>query len=149
MDAAELAFAGVVRQAELVRSKEVSPRELVELYLERIERLDPKLDAFRTVYSETAIEVAHAAGQQAGADAGPLNGVPIAVKDNLDVAGDVTGHGTSAYGGPAAEDSEIVKRLRAAGAILIGKTRLSELAMYPFTVGAPHTTRNPWDTARS
>ncbi|MET0836136.1 MAG: amidase family protein [Thermoleophilaceae bacterium] len=115
----ELAFAGVVRQAELVRAGEVSSRELVELYLERIERLDPELNAFRTVLRERALGDAEQADARraAGADDGerPLLGVPIALKDTEDLAGEVTSWGTAANLTPAARDGELVRRLRAAG----------------------------------
>jgi amidase len=75
-----------------------------------------------------------------------LLGVPIALKDNVDVAGEVTTHGTSAYGEPAHDDAEIVKRLRGAGAVILGKTLLPELAIYPWTESATFgATRNPWD----
>ena len=80
----------------------------------------------------------------------PLLGVPVAVKDNVDVAGEVTTHGTAAHWGPATEDAEIVRRLRAAGAIVIGKTLLPELAAWPFTESLTFgATRNPWDPSRS
>jgi amidase len=73
----------------------------------------------------------------------------VAVKDNVNVAGEVTAHGSSAYGAPAAEDSEVVRRLRAAGAIVIGKTHMSELALFPFTeTAAWGRTHNPWDRSR-
>jgi len=72
--------------------------------------------------------------------------VPIALKDNVDVAGEMTTHGTSAYGGPASDDAEIVKRLKVAGAVIVGKTLLPELAVYPWTESATFgATRNPWD----
>jgi amidase len=147
----ELAFAGIARQAELVRGGEVSPRELVQLYLDRIGRLDPDLNAFRTVMAERALtEAAQAESRKAAGGDRPLLGVPVAVKDNVDVAGEVTTHGTGAYGGPAAEDGEIVKRLRAAGAIVIGKTHLPELAIFGFTESSTWgVTRNPWDPDRT
>ena len=101
----------------------MSPRELVELYLERIERLDPRLNAFRVVMAERALtEADQAEARRAAGDQRPLLGVPVAIKDNVDVAGEVTTHGTAAHWGPATEDAEIVRRLRAAGAIVIGKT---------------------------
>ena len=149
---ADLAFAGLARQAEQIRAGEVSSRELVELYLDRIERIDPELNAFRVVMGERALVEADQADARRGAGESdrPLLGVPVAVKDNLDVAGETTGHGTAAGGGPATADSELVRRLRAAGAVLIGKTQLSELAMWPFTLsGAWGVTRNPWDTDRT
>ena len=150
----ELAFAGVVRQAELVRAGEVSSRELVELYLERIERLDPELNAFRTVLRERALADADQADARraAGADDGerPLLGVPIALKDTEDLAGEVTSWGTAANLTPAAGDGELVRRLRAAGAVLLGKTNLPELAILGDTEGPSFgITRNPWNTERS
>lgn len=152
MDAADLAFAGLVRQAGLVAAGEVSARELVDLALERIERLDPTLNAFRVVYGERArIEADQADGRRgAGAADRPLLGVPIAVKDDMDVAGERTCQGSNAVDTPAAADSEIVRRLRAAGAIVIGKTNVPELTMWPFTETAAFgITRNPWDPQRT
>jgi amidase len=154
MEPEELAFAGAVRQAELIRSGEVSSRELVELYLERIERLDPELNAFRTVLAERALADARQADARraAGADSRerPLLGVPLAIKDSEDVAGEVTSWGTAASITPAARDSELVRRLRAAGAVIVGKTNLPELAIMGDTEGpAFGITRNPWDTDRS
>jgi amidase len=151
VDSTELAFAGIARQAELVRGGEVSPRELVELYLERISRLDGELNAFRVVFADRALaEAEQAEARLRAGEARPLLGVPVAVKDNVDVAGEVTTHGTGAYGAPAGEDSEVVKRLRTAGAILIGKTNLPELAAFGFTESATWgTTRNPWNVGRT
>lgn len=150
MDADELAFAGVARQAQLVRDGEVSARELVELHLERIARLDPRLNAFRAVYADRALaeaDQAHAR-RQAGEER-PLLGVPLAIKDNTDVAGDVTTHGTGAHGGAARDDAEVVRRVRAAGAIVLGKTQVPELCMWPFTESATWgVTRNPWSLER-
>jgi len=148
MDAAELAFAGISRQAELLRSREVSPRELVELYLERIERLDPQLNSFRVVMGEEALAEAATAEERLGrGEDGALLGVPIAIKDNVDVTGELTSFGSAGFDGEASEDSEVVKRLRAAGAIVIGKTNLPELAICGFTESeAWGATRNPWNT---
>ena len=146
----DVAFAGPARQAEMVRAGEVSPRELVTLYLKRIEELDSKLNAFRVVRAEQALEEADEAERRRGsADDAPLLGVPIAVKDTVDVAGEVTTLGTGAVDGPAREDSEVVRRLRAAGAIVIGKTNLPELAFAMFTESPTWgITRNPWDVTR-
>jgi amidase len=147
VDKVDLAFAGLASQAELIRAGDVSSRELVELYLERIERLDPTLNAYRVVMAERALTDADQADARRRSDGErPLLGVPIALKDNVDVAGELTTHGTSAYGEPAREDAEIVKRLRAAGAVILGKTHLPELAIYPWTTSATFgATRNPWD----
>ena len=147
----ELAFAGVARQAEMVRSGLVTPRELVETALERIETLDPHLNAFRVVFAEQALREADAAGARgAGRAKRPLLGVPIAVKDDTPVAGTSRTRGSHAHGGPEPEDAEIVRRLRAAGAIVIGITRTPELAAWPFTeTVAGGITRNPWDPQRT
>src|SRR6201993_3144138 len=97
MNATDLAFAGIARQAELIAAGEVSARELVDLYLERIARLDGRLNAFRVVFAERARMEAEQADARRGAGGGrPLLGVPIAVKDDIDVAGEVTMWGTNA-----------------------------------------------------
>ncbi len=147
----ELAFAGAARQAEMVRAHEVSPRELVQLYLDRIARLDPQLNGFRVVLAERALlEAEQAEARLKGGDERPLLGVPVALKDELDLAGEITTHGTDAYPDPATADSEHVRRLREAGAIVIGKTHLPEMAICGFTESATWgVTRNPWDPQRS
>jgi amidase len=147
----DLAFAGIAAQAEAIRDGTVSSAELVDLYLDRIARFDPELNAFRVVFAERASTEAKQADARHGADEDrPLLGVPVAVKDNVHVAGEVTAMGSNAYGEPAAADAEVVRRLRAAGAIVIGKTHLSELAIFPFTeTAAWGQTRNPWDYGRS
>ncbi len=151
MDAAELAYAGIARQAALIAGGEISSRELVELYLERIARLDPTLNAFRVVLGHRALLEADQADARRGAgDERPLLGVPIAVKDDIDVAGEVTALGTNAHGGPVRADAEVVRRLREAGAVIIGKTNVPELCTWPFTETATFgATRNPWDLQRA
>src|SRR5215210_7790278 len=152
MEPTDLAFAGVGRQAELVRSGEVSSRELVELYLGRIDRLQPQLNCFSKVMDERGLAEAQQADARRGAHAErPLLGVPVAVKDVHDLAGEVTTMGTAAHDGrPAARDSEIVRRIRSAGAVIIGKTTTPELAIMGDTEGlAFGVTRNPWDLDRS
>jgi len=143
-DRRDLAFAGVARQAELVRSGEVTPRELVETSLERIGRLDPALNAFRIVFAEQALAQADAA---ASADAAlPLRGIPIAVKDDMAVAGQPRMRGSNAFDTPEPSDCELVARLRAAGAIVIGIARTPELCLLGFTeTAAGGITRNPWN----
>jgi amidase len=156
MDASEIAYAGIARQAELIAAGELSSRELVELYLRRIERMQPVLNAFRVVFAERALLEAEQADARRGAGDGsqsaqrPLLGVPIAVKDDIDVAGEVTAFGSNAYGEPAPADAEVVRRLRAAGAVIIGKTNVPELCVWPFTETATFgATRNPWDLQRA
>jgi amidase len=151
MDASELAFAGIGRQADLIAAGEISSRELVEVYLERIGGLNGRLNAFRTVLADRALaEAEQADARRSGGERRPLLGVPVAVKEEIDVAGEMTGYGTNAYGEPAAEDSEIVRRMRAAGAIVIGKTNMPELGAFPWTESATNgVTRNPWALQRS
>jgi Amidase len=112
----DLAFAGPGALGQLVRSHEATPRELVELFLARIEALDPRLNAFRTTLGEQALAEADAAPER-GAPSGALAGVPVAVKDDLAVAGQVATRGTRPANWPsrAASDAEPVRRLRAAG----------------------------------
>src|SRR5688572_1148150 len=139
-----LAFAGLTRQAQLVRDGEVSSRELVELSLERIERFDRQLNAFGAVYAEQALAEADHPRP------GPLSGVPIAVKDEMDIEGEITSRGTGAETAKAPADSEVVRRLRDAGAIVVGKTTMPELGLWPFTESIHWgVTRNPWDTDRT
>src|SRR4051794_15400128 len=141
---ADLAYAGLARQAQLVREGEVSARELVELSLERIGRFDAQLNAFGAVYAERALAEADVPRP------GPLSGVPVAVKDEIDIAGEITSRGTGAITEPAERDAEVVKRLRDAGAIVIGKTKMPELGLWPFTESITWgVTRNPWDTDRT
>jgi amidase len=151
MQATELAFAGIARQAQLIASKEISSRELVELYLERIARHDQVLGAFRVVLGERVLlEAEQADSRRAAGDERPLLGVPIAVKDDMDVAGELTCYGTNAHGGPAAADAEVVRRLREGGAVIIGKTNVPEMTQWPFTETATFgVTRNPWDPQRA
>src|SRR5450759_4047083 len=151
MDSTDLAYAGIARQAELIAAGEISSAELVDLYLERIARLDPRLNAFRIVLGERArLEAEQADARRGAGDQRPLLGVPVAVKDDIDVAGEVTAFGTNAHGGPAPADAEVVRRLREAGAVIIGKTNVPELTLWPFTETATFgATRNPWDRQRA
>ena len=146
-----IAFAGAARQAEMVRAEDISPTELVRLHLERIERIDPQLNSFRLVFAERALlEAQQAEARLKGGDERPLLGVPIAIKDETDVAGEINTHGTDAFTEPAKADSEMVRRLREAGAIVVGLTLLPEMAICGFTESATYgVTRNPWDPQRT
>jgi len=147
----QLAFAGIARQAEAIRAGEVSSRELVELYLDRIARIGGELNCFTEVLGErAAIEAAQADARRAAGEERPLLGVPVAIKDNVDVAGTVTTYGSAGHGPPAARDSELVGRLRAAGCVVLAKTTLPELAIMGTTEGpAFGVTRNPWRLDRT
>jgi amidase len=147
----DVAFAGAAKQAELVRSGEVSPTELVRFCLDRIARLDPQLNAFRKVFAEKALlEAEQAEARLKAGEERPLLGVPIAVKDEVDVAGEVKTFGTDAFTEPATADCEMVRRLREAGAIVVGLTLLPEMAICGFTESATYgVTRNPWSPQRT
>jgi amidase len=141
-----LVFSGPLELTELVRSRQVSARELVELCLRRIEALNPRLNAFRTTMPDEALAAAEAAGESGGI----LAGVPIAVKDDLAVKGQSITRGSRSYGPPQTDDAEPVRRLRAAGAIPIGITNVPELMIFPWTAtDANGVTRNPWDPSRT
>jgi amidase len=146
-----VAFAGAARQAEMVRRSQIAPTELVHMHLVRIERHDPDLNAFRKVFAERALlEAEQAEARLKAGEERPLLGVPIAIKDEVDVAGEVNMNGTDAFTEPAKADSEMVRRLREAGAIVVGLTRLPELAICGFTESATQgVTRNPWNLQRT
>ena len=147
----DVAFDGVAAQAVLVRHGEASARELVELALGRIDRLDGELNAFGAVLAERALADADRADERrARGDQAPLLGVPVAVKDEIDIAGEVTSRGTGAITARATADAEVVRRLRDAGAIVVGKTTMPELGLWPFTESITWgATRNPWDVERT
>ena len=134
--------------APLLRSRQLSPVELTEQALQRIEKRDPELNAFQLLLDEQARAAARRAEEEiaAGDYRGPLHGVPVAVKDLLAMQGTVTTAGSKVHGDRVTHyDSAAVERLRAAGAIIIGKTRLSEFAYWPGSTN-PHYgfTHNPW-----
>jgi amidase len=143
----DLAFTGAAALARLLADGAVTAPAVLANYLERIARLDPEFRSYRVVLADSARREAAAA--QDRLDHGerlPLLGVPIAVKDDTDVAGEVTTYGSSAHGPTCAEDSEVVRRLRAAGAVILGKTSVPELMIWPFTETLTFgATRNPWN----
>lgn len=142
----DVAYAGVLGRRELLRHGRLTATELLELSLARIARLDGQLRAFRTVLTDSArAEAAAADAALAAGDARPLLGVPVAVKDNVAVAGVAPSMGTGSPQPVEAQDAELVRRLRAAGAVVVGTTNLPELALWPFTESATWgVTRNPW-----
>src|SRR5579859_3533729 len=148
--AADLCALPALRMAELVRRRKVSPVELIQAQLDRIEAIEPQINAFRVVRSEAALREAAELARRPLADL-PLAGVPVAIKDNVAVAGEPTRLGSAATSGvPAAADDKLVARLRAAGCVIIGKTQLPELAIWPFTEPVAFgPTRNPWDQGRT
>lgn len=145
----ELAFTSAVEQARLVRTREVSSVELVRLYLERIEQLDPTLNAYVTVRGENALADARALDASSGDE--PFRGVPIAVKDLTPTAGLRTTFSSHAYADYVPDyDTAVVRRLRAAGFVILGKTNTPEFGMTAFTESELNgATRNPWNPERT
>ena len=146
LDEKEVAFAGVAGQAALLRDGQLTSADLVELLLRRIERLQPTLNAFRVVLAGDARRDAAAAdAARRDGDQRPLLGVPVAVKDNVHVAGQSAMFGTGSPEPTADQDDELVRRLRDAGMVVIGLTHLPELALWAATESQHHgVTRNPW-----
>src|ERR1700757_1491622 len=138
----------IAELAPRLRRKEVSPVELTRACLERIEKLNPALNAFITVSAESALAEARAAENEItrGDWRGPLHGVPVALKDLIDTAGTRTTAASAVFADrvPLA-DAEVVPRLRHAGAILLGKLNMHEFA-YGGTSDVTHfgPVRNPW-----
>jgi hypothetical protein len=138
--------------ASLIRARKISPVELLEAALERIEALNPELNAFITVAVEQARDAARKAEREILRKRyrGPLHGIPIALKDNIETKGLRTTAGSKILGDflPDA-DADVVRALRRSGAIIVGKTNLHEFA-YGITTENPHygPTRNPWDLER-
>ena len=135
-----------------IRAGEISPVVLTESCLSRIRRLNPTLDAFITVTAESALEEARQAEAEirAGKYRGPLHGIPLALKDLVDTAGVRTTAASHLFEKRVpAEDAFIVKRLKATGAVLLGKLNLHEFAYGGSgIIGAFGITRNPWDSQR-
>jgi amidase len=133
-----------------IASGTTTPSAVVEDALARIDAGNERLNAFSVVLDNQAREQARFLALGSGDAPGPLYGVPIAIKEELDVAGCVTTFGGLANTTPVAEDGEVVRRLRAAGAIIVGKTHMPEFGAYPYTESVAYGyTRNPWDTART
>ncbi|MFI9245276.1 amidase [Streptomyces sp. NPDC053086] len=143
--------AGLAETRRALADGEVTSRALVAETLARIEATQPTLNAFRIVRAEAALAEADAADRELAAGVRrPLLGVPVAVKDDMDVAGEPTAFGCAGDFQPVAADGEAVRRLRAAGAVIVGKTNTCELGQWPFTEGpAFGETRNPWDTGHT
>lgn len=147
----DLAFASALEQAQLIRRREVSPLELVELYLERIQRLDRQLGSYFTVAAEQALADAKAKTEQLSksdiSELPPFFGVPIAIKDLNSVEGIRCTYGTPVLMDKIATyDDGVVTRIKRAGFTILGKTATSELGSLPYTepLGFPPT-RNPWN----
>jgi len=149
----DVAFLPAVEQARLLRARELSPVELAETYLARIERLDAELNAYVTVTTERALADARAAEARlaGGGDLPPFLGVPLAIKDLTSTAGVRTTFSCRAYADNVPTvDSAVSRRLRDAGFTLLGKTNTPELGTSPVTESALNgACRNPWDLGRT
>jgi amidase len=141
------AFSGLREQTLLLQERDVSSRELVEASLERAQDAQQQLNAFRVIRSEEALAEADEADRRLSAgETAPLLGVPVAIKDDVDLTGHTSPFGCGG-GTPAVRDAESVRRLREAGAIVIGKTHAPEVGQWHFTETPLHgATRNPWNT---
>jgi amidase len=142
----DLTREGVRDQVASLARGEVSSRELVEASLAAIEATQATLGAFRCIRAEAALAAADDADRRIGAgQQGPLLGVPVAIKDDVDLAGESTAFGCAGAFEAKRTDSEVVRRLRHAGAVIVGKTNTPEVGLYPFTETSTFgVTRNPW-----
>lgn len=145
-DDEDIAYAPVRQLAAWMKSGAITSRRLTEIYLARIEALNPKLECFAMVAPERALAEADAvdALTRGGVNLGPLHGIPYGIKDLFDTKGIVTGWGAEPYQHRVpGSDATIVKKLRAAGAVLLGKTTVGALAYNDIWYGGQ--TRNPWN----
>ncbi|AWW36423.1 amidase [Streptomyces cadmiisoli] len=139
-----------VEIAAAVHEKRVTAREVVAEHLARIERIDGRIGAFRTVRAQAALAEADEVGARDDLAELPLAGVPVAVKDNLAVRGEAMRIGSAATPDtPSGQDHVTVARLRAAGAVVVGLTNVPELCVFGTTEGVHGTALNPWDTTRT
>lgn len=148
----DIAFASAAQLLDLYRSEQISPVEVTRAILERIERLNGQLHAYLHVDAEGALKAARAAdAAYAAGNAGSLAGVPLSIKDLVDVRGLPTTFGSRVYRDYIAEeDAYSVARLRAAGAVILGKTNTPEFGSLPTNENRlGDSARNPWDTRRS
>jgi Asp-tRNA(Asn)/Glu-tRNA(Gln) amidotransferase A subunit family amidase len=153
MEPSDLAFTSALDLAARIRRKELSPVEVVEGALSRIEQLDPSLNAFSDVLADDARAKARAAeaAVQRGDALGPLHGVPIAVKDQMNVTGARVTFGTHLLADyVATEDAPVVARVRQAGAVIVGMTTMPEFGWQGISWSPLYgMTRNPWDLERT
>jgi amidase len=144
-------FPTITNQLYQLAAGIVTSDELVRRSLDAIDASQSTLNAFRVVLTKEALaDAAQADRKRAAGEQLPLLGIPIAVKDDVDVDGVPTRFGTGGYVPMAHQDAEVVRRLRAAGAVIVGKTNTCELGQWPFTSGpAFGHTRNPWSSAHT
>ena len=148
----ELCYLSIREASQLLRRRKISTVELLNAVLERIDRLNPELNAFITIAAERALADAQRAQREIarGKNRGPLHGIPLLIKDNIETQGIRTTAGSKILAHFIPErDADVVSALREAGAVIVGKTNLHEFA-YGITNENPHygAARNPWDTTR-
>ena len=152
MDKSEIPFLSASELSGLIASREVSPVDATEAYLDRIEQVDGKLNSYITVCRDEALQAAREAETQIarGNHLGPMHGIPVGVKDQFNTAGIRTTGGSKILEDfVPQEDATVVTKLKQAGAVLLGKLNMSEFAMaeiYDHPYGTP---RNPWDLGRN
>src|SRR5580698_1261020 len=148
----EIIFSDATKLAELIRTKEVSPVEVVQAHLDRIAAVNPKINAIVTL-AEGALEAAKAAEAAvlAGEELGPLHGVPFTAKDSIDTAGVLTQRGSPIFKGRVPDaDATTVARMKKAGGILLAKTNLPEFSYWIESDNLlSGRTRNPWNLDRT
>ena len=151
MTPAEAVAAGPTRQGELLASGALTSRELTQATIDAIERENPAINAVVAVYADQALVAADEADRRrAAGERGALLGIPVAVKDDLDIAGQVTGKGSRSMRVPARQDADLVAAMREAGMVVVAKSTLPELAIFGFTESAAHgITRNPANPAHT
>src|ERR1700694_561511 len=150
--ASDIIYSEATRLAELIRTREVSPVEVVQAHLDRIEATNPKINAIVTL-ADDALETAKMAeaALSAGVELGPLHGVPFTVKDSIDTAGVLTQRGSPIFKGRVPDTDAIsVARMKNAGAILLAKTNLPEFSYSTETDNLlTGRTNNPWNLDRT
>jgi amidase len=144
-----LRAAGVAETARLVSAGELTARQATDAAIERIERLDPGLNAISVLLADRARAEADQRDADTG-ERGPLHGVPLVIKEEIAVEGCVTTFGGEGNSTPAAADAEVVRRLRAAGAVVVATTTMPEFGAFPYTESVSRgITHNPWDRGRT
>ena len=152
MDKSQIPFLSATELSGLIQSREVSPVEATQAYLDRIEAVDGQLNSYITVSGDEALAEARQAEEDiaAGRNAGPMHGIPVAVKDQFNTQGILTTNGSTIHGNFIPdEDATVIANLKQAGAVLLGKLNMSEYASgdaFHHPYGRP---RNPWDLSRN
>ena len=151
MEQADIPFLSATQLASLIEARQVSPEEALHAYLDRIEQVNPKVNAYITVCADEAMQEARQAGQeiQQGRYRGPLHGVPVGVKDQVHTTGILTTDASKIRADfIPTEDATVVAKLKEAGAVIIGKTNMSEFAIGDSFSSFKGPARNPWDLSR-